>query len=211
MVETAEPQLRFQPSAIRFRFYRPSRWRVLLQSQVSPVVMIVTNEFAAEPSDVRLVDCDHMVEALAASGTDPSLRSPVLPGTLDARPHRLDGRCPQQIQDFRAEFRVAVQYGVLVRTHIREGLTQLLAHPLGSRMGRYVEVENPAPAEIDEEEAVQQMKRQSRHGEKVHRGDAFTMVTQKRQPFLAGAVRAWFAPRQVARHCAFGNVEAQFQ
>jgi len=137
MVETAEPQLRFQPSAIRFRFYRPSRWRVLLQSQVSPVVMIVTNEFAAEPSDVRLVDCDHMVEALAASGTDPSLRSPVLPGTPGARAHRLNGRGFQQVLNLGAEFGVAVQYGVLVRTHIWEGLTQLQAHPLGSRMGRY--------------------------------------------------------------------------
>ena len=78
-------------------------------------------------------------------------------------------------------------------------------------MSRYVEVENPAPVVVDDEEAVQQTERQSRHGEEVHRGDGFAVVVQKRQLFLARVVRTGGAPRQVARNRAFGNVETQLQ
>lgn len=78
-------------------------------------------------------------------------------------------------------------------------VAQLLAHPLGSRMGGDVEMDDLAPVVADNEEALQPPEGRSQHAEKVHRGEDFTMVTRKRQPLPAGVIRTGFAPGHVAR------------
>jgi hypothetical protein len=53
--------------------------------------MVVRDELTAQPPDVRFIESDHMIEALATGTANPSFSNAVLPGTPDARPHWVYG------------------------------------------------------------------------------------------------------------------------
>jgi len=53
------------------------------------------------------------------------------------------------------EFRVSVQNDVFIGRSFCEGFAQLLDDPIRRRMLSHVEVENPAAAMLDDEEAVE--------------------------------------------------------
>jgi hypothetical protein len=91
MVESADSRQRFQFRTGGLRCHGPCEWCVLIESEMSAVLVVVIDELAAQATDVRHIDCDHIVEAFSASGTGPAFRGSVLPGTPDARPHRSDG------------------------------------------------------------------------------------------------------------------------
>ena len=59
---------------IRPRFGRPSDRRLLIQSDMSSVVMIITNIFEAEPYQMSLVQRDHLIQHLTAYAPFPRLR-----------------------------------------------------------------------------------------------------------------------------------------
>jgi hypothetical protein len=48
----------------------------------------------------------------------------------------------------------------------------------------YIAVQNLPPVVADDEETVQNPERQRRHREEVHRGDCFTMISEKYEPAL---------------------------
>src|SRR3989442_14146136 len=62
------------------------------------------------------------------------------------------------------KFRVVVEDGIAIRASLGKGFTQLLHHPLSSRITSDVEVQNPAPAMFDYEEAIQELEGQRGHG-----------------------------------------------
>ena len=122
MVQSADPRQRFHAGVVRFPLDWPAKRRVLAEPEVGAVFVIVVDVLASDPPHVRRVEHDHAVETLAASTANPSLRPAVLPGTSNARARWFDARGFQQIQYFGAEFAVAVEDSVSVRTGIREGL-----------------------------------------------------------------------------------------
>ena len=91
MMQTADARRRLQFRAIWFRLHGPPGWCVLFKPEMSPVLMVVSDELAAQPPDVRFIERYHMIEALSACATNPSFRDAILPGTPDARSHRVNG------------------------------------------------------------------------------------------------------------------------
>ena len=76
---------------IRPRFGRPSPRRLLIQSEMSSVVVIIANIFQAEPYQMSLVQRDHVIQHLPAYAPPyPSFRDTVLPRTANARPDSFD-------------------------------------------------------------------------------------------------------------------------
>ena len=57
---------------------------------MSSILMVVRDEFTAQSPDVRFIECNHMIEAFSAGGTDhrsatpfyQGLRMPVLTGSM---------------------------------------------------------------------------------------------------------------------------------
>ena len=62
---------------IRPRFGQPSDRRLLIQSDMSSVVVIVANIFEAEPHQMSLVQRDHVIQHLTAYAPHPSFRDSV--------------------------------------------------------------------------------------------------------------------------------------
>ena len=50
---------------IRLRFHRPSARRLLIQSEMSSVVVIIAYIFEAEPNPMSLIQRDHVIQHLA--------------------------------------------------------------------------------------------------------------------------------------------------
>src|ERR1051325_10090389 len=137
-----------------------------------------------------------MVQNLAANASHPAFSGSVLPWRLDAGPLRFQSRRLQKREDIGIEFRIAVQHHITIRAGTRKGLSQLLQHPLRSRVLRHVEMQDPAAAMFDEEETVEQLESYCRHGKEIQSNDRLAMVLQKREPtFSAPVGHQNFAPR----------------
>ena len=73
-----------------------------------------------------------------------------------------------------------------------------------------VEVQDPAPAMLDDEEGVPQLEGQRGHGEEVEGHDPFPMVSQESQPAL-GRIAAAPQASQISGDRALGDLEAKLQ
>jgi hypothetical protein len=149
-----------------------------------------------------------MVEDLAPATPYPPLRNAILPGRLNAGAFRLQAGGFQEVRDLVVEFGVAVQNDVAIWIGFRKSFPQLLDNPLGGWMPRYVTVQDPAPAVLDHEEAIQQLERNGWYGQEVESGNRFAVVLEERQPVLGWVAAAMDSP-QVARHASFGYSETE--
>jgi hypothetical protein len=60
---------------------RPTFWRILPESEVSPIFKVIANILGDQPLEVLLIQDDHMVEQVLSATPDPALRDTVLPRT----------------------------------------------------------------------------------------------------------------------------------
>jgi len=132
------------------------------------------------------------------------------PRRLNTRALRSEARRLQEGNHIRIEFRVVVENGITIRTSLGKGFPQLLHHPLGSQMTSNVEVQNPAPAMLDDEEAVQELEGQRGHGKEVEGDDHFTMVSEEGEPAFGG-VAASPQALQISGDSALGDRDAELQ
>ena len=195
---------------IRPRFGRPSARRLLIQSEMSSVVVIIANICEAEPYQMSLVQRDHVIQHLAAYAPHPSFRDPVLPRTASACPNSFDPARFQKAAHLGAEFAVTIKDDVAVWAWKRQGLSELLQNPIPRRMRGGVEMENVAPMMLNDEEAIQRSETQRGHGEKVEGGDHLAVVLEECQPALhLRLVRLALQPLQIAQHGGFRNLKSE--
>ena len=74
-------------------------------------------------------------------------------------------------------------------------------------MPSHIEVQDLAPSVLDDEEAIEQLEGDRRHGEEVDGDDHLTMILQKRKPPFGWVTAAAYAP-QIPSHTPFGDDEA---
>ena len=132
------------------------------------------------------------------------------PRRLNTRALRSEARRLQEGNHIRIEFRVVVEDGITIRASLGKGFTQLLHHPLGSQMTSNVEVQNPAPAMLDDEEAVQELEGQRGHGKEVEGDDHLAMVCEEGEPVF-GWIAASPHASKMSGDSAFGDLEAELQ
>src|SRR4030095_15257150 len=191
---------------IRPRFGRPSARRLLIQSEMSSVVVIIANIFAAEPNQMSLVQRDHVIQHLTAYAPHPSFRDSVLPRTANACPDSFDSARFQKAEHLGAELAVTIKHDVAVWAWKRQNLSELLQNPIARRMRGGVEMENAAPMMLDDEGAVQHTEAQRGHGEKVEGRDHLAVVLEECLPALHLRFVGLALPLlQIARHGGFGN------
>ncbi len=60
----------------------------------------------------------------------------------------------------------------------------MLNYPLGRRVGRDIEMDDPPSPMVNDEPNIQETKSYSRDDEEVHRGDCVLVIVQERDPAL---------------------------
>src|SRR6266436_930026 len=83
MVQPAESRQGLNPAFTRRAdFRRPTCWRVLRESKMSPVLMVVEHVGRHQPFDMPLIQDDHVVQQVASATSHPALRKTVRVGSL---------------------------------------------------------------------------------------------------------------------------------
>jgi hypothetical protein len=105
--------------------------RVFAEAIVNSVFVMVVHVIARQPTEMRFVECDHVIEDLAPATSHPSLRDSILPRCSYARSFGFQPGCLQERDHLVIEFRIAIEDDIPIQTSLREGLAQLLDDPLG--------------------------------------------------------------------------------
>ena len=107
-----------------------------------------------------------------------------------------------------AEDPISITQQILRRTVPWKCFPQLLHYPLGVRAARYVEVQDPAPAVFNHEEAIQELEGECGHGEEVDGHDCLVMIRKEGEPAFAWIAAASDAS-QIPGYSALGDLEAK--
>src|ERR1035437_9948011 len=154
----------------------PTSRRLLVQTEVGSVVVIIGNVLGEESLQMALIQRDNAVEQAAAAASDPTLGDTILPRTLN----RGTDRCHLQRADrgwhFQSVLRIVVEYEKSGRGIAGKSFSQLLHDPGASGVASEVEVQNAPAIMTDDEEAVQNPKGESGDGEEIHGSDSFPMI-----------------------------------
>ena len=111
------------------------------------------------------------------STQDPAFGSPVLPWTAVGDPNWLGAHGLDELDHRGTENRVAVEDKVSRRRIVRKRVPQLLNHPRRCRRERGIEVQDTAATMLDDKEAVQQSEQHGGHGEQIHGGNVWVVIS----------------------------------
>ena len=87
----------------RANFSRPTCWRVLRESEVSPVLVVVEQVGRHQPFEMALIQDNHVVQQVASATSHPTLSNTVLPRTAKGRAKLAGFPCPSQPKPHRLQ------------------------------------------------------------------------------------------------------------
>src|SRR5450755_412456 len=125
-------------------------------------------------------------EQVSSATPDPAFCDTVLPRAAKRSADRLASQACNRRNHIRSELCVAIEQKKSVRRDVRPSLPQLLNDPESVGISGHVETQNLSPVVADHKEAIQNAKRERRHGEEVHGRNCLAMVSQERQPAFGG-------------------------
>src|SRR5258707_9338587 len=95
MVQPAESRQGLNPAFTRRAdFRRPTCWRVLRESKMRPVLVIVVQVRRHQPFEMPLIQDNHVVQQVASATSHPALSNTVLPRTAKGRASWLASHVP---------------------------------------------------------------------------------------------------------------------
>src|ERR1035437_7407017 len=184
--------------------WNPTSGSVLPESEMSPVLVVVTDVLIQQPSQMFLIQHDHMIQEIATYTAHPALGNSVLPRTAECGANRLAAHRLHGRDHIGTELGVPIEDQEALRLlAVFPSLVQLQRNPKRVGIASHVAVQDPTPVVADHEEAVQNAEGQWRHREEVHRCDRLAMVPQESQPAPGGIGRSWGSPNP-ARNGWFG-------
>lgn len=172
-----------------------------------PFPVVVIDAVAEEPPQVLFIQRNDMVENLAATASGPAFGNAVLPRGLNARGFRVEARCLEKRDNAGIETGVVVEDGIAKRSSLRKRLAQWLHHPFCGWLAGDAEMQNPAPAMLNCEEAIQELECQRRDGRDVEDDDHLTMFGKEGEPAV-GRVAASPQTSEVSGDSVLGDIEA---
>lgn len=164
MMQTTESRERNYLGATE-RASSPVR-RFLIQSQVSSIVMVVSDIIRDKPPQMTLVRRNHVVQQLTSATSNPPFGHAILPGAAECCLQRFNAHASNWRRHLESVFRIVVQDEVIRIGNIRECFAQLLRDPDASRVRSDVEVQDPPAVVRNDEKAVEDVKCDCRNGER---------------------------------------------
>lgn len=170
--------------------------------------MIVVGAETESSPERRFVEDDHVIEALAADRADQALHVGFLPGRPRRRKHLLHAYVLDLLRKIVAKDSVAISQEITRCRVPREPVAELLGCPLRCRVGRDIEVKDPAPIVSEHQEYVQDLEADSRHGEEIDGYQALEVMVEEGPP---GLRRRLAVAQHVLADAGLADVDAQFE
>src|ERR1700745_2007395 len=151
---------------------------------------------------------DHMIEALAANGTNHSLHIGSLPRRARCKQHFPGTQGPHLFSEVNAEDRITVAQQVTRELVKGKGLPQLLPRPLSGRVGGHIEMKNATTIMGQHQKHVKNLETECGYGEEVDGDQLCEMVLQEGAP---GLRRRLAAAHHVFANAALADIDAEFE
>src|SRR5664280_1313710 len=175
--------------------WNPTTGSVLPKSEMSPVLVVVTDVLIQQPSQMFPIQHDHMVQEISTYTANPALGNSVLPRTSKCGANRLAAHRLHGRDNIGTELCVPIEDQEALRLFAAfPSFVQLQLDPKGIGIASHVAVQDSTPVVADDEEAVQNAEGQGRHSEEVHRCNGLAMVPQESQPAPHGIGRSGGSP-----------------
>src|SRR6516165_10514875 len=88
------------------------------------------------------------------------------------------------------------------------GFSELIGEPFGRRVRGHSKPQDLPPAVADDQQTIEQSKRDCRHDEEVHRDNAIRMVAKERLPSLRGKASP---PRHILGDAGLADLDAELE
>lgn len=194
---------------IQFPLYIPIKGRVLVQSAMGPVPVVVIQVFVKHLSQVFFTDDDMMVEAIPSDRSDHSFHITVLPWAFGGGNDLLDPHILDALPEGAAVDSVPVPEQIFWRGIPGKGRPDLLEGPGGSGIPGDVEMNDSPSVMTQNQKHVQDLEVHGGDGEEIHGADGCEVVVQEGFPRLSRPVGRWF--RHEVRYRPFGYFEAELE
>ncbi len=154
----------------------PTGWRILRESEVRPIFMVIANIFGHQPLEVLLIQHDHVVQQVSSATPHPALCDAVLSRTAKGSADGLASQVFHSRNHIDSELGVVIEQKQSVRRRVRPCLPQLLPEPESIGISGHVETQNLPPIMANDKEAIQNAKPERRYRKEVHGSDGIAVI-----------------------------------
>jgi hypothetical protein len=174
------------------------------------VFVVVANVFREQTFEMASVHRDDVIQQITPAALNPTLRNSILPRTPQRSADALDFHRSDRSGDLRPILGVTIEDDEPWSRPKWKRLSQLLDGPQARRMPGDVDVQDAPPIMADDEKAVEHAERNRWHGEEVHRGNRFPMVSKEGEPTF-GRVRISRRSAHPARDRSLGEIKTEHE
>src|SRR6266705_2037792 len=146
-------------------------------------VLVVVANILREPAfQVAFVNCDDVIQAITPATPYPTLCDSILPRTFERRADRIHPQGSNRYGDFQSILGITIKDDEPRGGSKWKCFSHLLDDPRACRMLCDIEVQDTPTVVTDDKKAIEHTERDRWHGEEVHRGNRFPVITEKGKP-----------------------------
>src|ERR1039457_7257071 len=168
-------------------FNRTRLRTILVQRPVGAMVMIIAEVVREPPSQVVLVEHDHMVQTFAANGADQAFDERVVQGSAWRNKFLFQSEGKSPLHKFQTVNAIAIAQQIAGWIGVGKRLGQLLCVPGRRRRIGNIEMQDFAPLMRQDQEDIEDAEGGGRDDKEIHGDEVFGMVVEKGLPGLVVA------------------------
>src|SRR6202022_2066495 len=134
---------------------RSSVWRSLPQSEMRAVLVVVANILREPAFQVAFVNCDDVIQEIAAATPYPTLCDSILPRTFERSADRIHPQGSNRCGDFQSILGITIKDDESRSRSKWKCFSQLLDDPRACRMLCDIEVQDAPTIMTDDEKAIE--------------------------------------------------------
>src|SRR6202035_3478397 len=174
--------------------------------RAGPIVIFHVTE--QQVTEVALAEYNNVVKAFPSDRTDQPFSISILPRGARRRGSIADAYRSESADKNLAISAVPVTNEIAGSLFPTAGFRDLICDPFCGRMRCDAKPQNMSPAVPHDQQSIEQAKRDCRHDEHIHRGDAVGMIAKERPPALGRRVAS---PNHVLGHAGLSDVDAELE
>jgi hypothetical protein len=143
-------------------------------------VLVVVANILREPAfQVAFANCNDVIQEITSATPYPTLCDSILPRTFERGADRIHPQGSNRCGDFQSILGITIKEDEPRSGSKWKCFSQLLDDPRACRMLCDIEVQDTPAIVTDDEKAIEHAEGDRRNSEEVHRGNHFTVITEK--------------------------------
>ncbi len=174
------------------------------------VLVVVANILREQGFQVAFVNCDDVIQEITTATPYPTVCHSILPRTFERSADRTHAQGSNRCRDFQSILGITIKDEEPRSASKWKCFSQLLDDPRACRMLCDIEVQDATAIVTDDKKAIEHPERDRWHGEEVHRGNRFPVITEKGKP-ARGRLRISRCPFHPTRDRSLRDLETEHE